>query len=654
MAYTISKTNGGTLIVLNDGLVDNAVTSLTLIGKNVSNFGDAQNENFVKLLENFCHVTEPRSALQGQIWFNSSAGAFRPAVWDSVRWRPLAVSLYGVAPTDANINAGGSAYAACRPGDFWFDSVNKQLHVVTSGTTTATETVLIGPEKVLGFAETKLSSVKMFDTLAGPHATIHMTLNGEVIGIISGDTFTPSLTSAVPGFTKINRGITFKNYSSSTRYTTATTDVQLYGLHEQLDTSVLRRNVTEQIQSDWYFENGKRIYLGSSGESSITWNTVSSFLSLSSNGTIRLQTSGNNLVFDGTSIFGTASVDLGTQSNKIRNVISENILTTVSTSTTANIGSLNAINASISLLNATNISVVNTVTAQTVSASSVIGDSITTPLVNSTLISASTVTATTVSASIVSASNVVSTVNQATTVSAITVTANTYNGLNFYGGNFYGNELYENGSRVVTSATISNFDFNAKRLEGSGATGFVTASQGITGNTIAQRTVTGGLTATSIEVATIRAIGGLPTSSGSISGNWLLTDGSKLEATYADLAEYYIADAPYEPGTVLEFGGEFEVTVAQDGTRRVAGVVSTNPAYTMNSKLKGENVVAIALTGRVPVKVRGKIQKGDMMVASGSGYARPDHNPILGSVIGKALEDFEGAEGVIEVVVGRL
>jgi len=125
-------------------------------------------------------------------------------------------------------------------------------------------------------------------------------------------------------------------------------------------------------------------------------------------------------------------------------------------------------------------------------------------------------------------------------------------------------------------------------------------------------------------------------------------------AKYADVAENYASDAIYEPGTVVAFGGTAEVTIADDGTRKVAGVVSTDPAYLMNSCCPGDFVVAVALQGRVPVKVRGKIEKGDMLVSAGSGYARAEYNPILGSVIGKALEDFNRIEGVIEVVVGRL
>jgi hypothetical protein len=146
---------------------------------------------------------------------------------------------------------------------------------------------------------------------------------------------------------------------------------------------------------------------------------------------------------------------------------------------------------------------------------------------------------------------------------------------------------------------------------------------------------------------------GANTTAGTITGNWTLTAGSRMQATYADLAEYYEADDIYEPGTVLMFGGEKEVTLAYDGTSRVAGVVSTNPAYVMNSTCPGL-LTAIALQGRVPCKVRGKISKGDMLISGGNGFARPNQFPSMGTVIGKALQDFDGYEGVIEVAVGRL
>lgn len=125
-------------------------------------------------------------------------------------------------------------------------------------------------------------------------------------------------------------------------------------------------------------------------------------------------------------------------------------------------------------------------------------------------------------------------------------------------------------------------------------------------------------------------------------------------AQYADVAERYTADDIYEPGTVLEFGGSAEVTLStEDATVRVAGVVSTAPAYLMNSALNGAHAVTLALLGRVPCRVKGPISKGDMLVSAGGGRARAEANPKLGSVIGKALEDFNGTIGTIEVVVGR-
>jgi hypothetical protein len=141
--------------------------------------------------------------------------------------------------------------------------------------------------------------------------------------------------------------------------------------------------------------------------------------------------------------------------------------------------------------------------------------------------------------------------------------------------------------------------------------------------------------------------------------NAVLFQGVATSAQFADLAEKYVADALYEPGTVVEFGGEFEVTIATDETTRVAGVISLNPAFIMNTNLecsvtRGERTAIVALQGRVPTKVRGTIRKGDMLVSGGDGFARPTTNPKMGTIIGKALEDFEGTEGLIEVVVGRM
>ena len=144
------------------------------------------------------------------------------------------------------------------------------------------------------------------------------------------------------------------------------------------------------------------------------------------------------------------------------------------------------------------------------------------------------------------------------------------------------------------------------------------------------------------------------TGAGTIYGTWTLASGATFQATYADLAERYSSDILYDPGTVVVFKGNAEVTLSlQANDRTVAGVVSTNPAYLLNVDIEG---VDVALQGRVPCKVVGPIQKGDMMVTSNMpGVAMANNDPKMGTVIGKALEDYASTEvGTIEVAVGRL
>jgi hypothetical protein len=130
-------------------------------------------------------------------------------------------------------------------------------------------------------------------------------------------------------------------------------------------------------------------------------------------------------------------------------------------------------------------------------------------------------------------------------------------------------------------------------------------------------------------------------------------------AQYADLAEMYRADSEYTPGTVLDFGGANEVTTTtQSHSTQVAGIVSTNPSYLMNSTLTGVNAVQVALVGRVPCQVVGTIAKGDRLVASSMpGVAtRLDLSQYQpGCIIGKALEAYNSETvGTIEVAVGRI
>lgn len=128
--------------------------------------------------------------------------------------------------------------------------------------------------------------------------------------------------------------------------------------------------------------------------------------------------------------------------------------------------------------------------------------------------------------------------------------------------------------------------------------------------------------------------------------------GTATTANYADLAELYLSDFAYEAGTVVQVGGEHEITMS-DGKENhsILGVVSAFPAYLMNNQL--ENGVPVALKGRVPVKVGGTIKKGDRLAGAPEGHAVADNEACR--TFGIALEDFKATKknptGIVEAVI---
>jgi len=142
---------------------------------------------------------------------------------------------------------------------------------------------------------------------------------------------------------------------------------------------------------------------------------------------------------------------------------------------------------------------------------------------------------------------------------------------------------------------------------------------------------------------------------GSTSKKYNTVHAQATSAQYADLAEIYESDSEYEVGTVVIFGGDKEITVSSMGADpRVAGVISENPAYLMNSDSAG---LPVALQGKVKCKVIGVIGKGDMLVTHSQhpGVARAGNNPAMGTVIGKSLENYNSTEiGTINIVAGRI
>jgi filamentous hemagglutinin len=225
---------------------------------------------------------------------------------------------------------------------------------------------------------------------------------------------------------------------------------------------------------------------------------------------------------------------------------------------------------------------------------------------------------------------------------------------NITGGNLSGTNLTGTlataaQTNITSVGTLGSLAVTANVTGGNLVTGgIVSATGNVLGNVF---TVNLGNTTTAIINGGGNAVGNI----GSSSKYFNQVFAQATTALYADLAEIYSADAEYAPGTVVSFGGDNEVTKSVvEGDPRVAGVISEKPSYLMNSGLQAQHRAAVALTGRVPTLVIGPVAKGDMMVSAGNGWARASATPAMGTVIGKALVNFDGDSGIIEIVVGRM
>jgi hypothetical protein len=218
-------------------------------------------------------------------------------------------------------------------------------------------------------------------------------------------------------------------------------------------------------------------------------------------------------------------------------------------------------------------------------------------------------------------------------------------------------------STLITNGTIDDVTFANVIVNGNLKTNNIT-----TGGASIPGTMTGAWSLTSGSsfstsngtlTADLITTGGA-TVPGEIIGAWTLGAGSTFNATYADLAERFEADMEYDQGTVVELGGSAEITaVREELSEDVFGVISTTAGYTMNAAAGSQKThPAIAMTGRVPVKVRGAVKKGDRLVSAGKGYARAALKGEANSfnTVGRSLEDklTDGEGKVLAAVSAKL
>ena len=188
MAYLINKTDGTVLATVSDGQIDNLTTDLTLIGKNYSGFGEALNENLVKMLENFASTSKPSHPIRGQIWFDVTE--LKLKVYNGTAFQPVSsATISNIQPTTLT------------PGDLWFNDIDKQLYFYDG-----TQVILLGPSYTNSQGVSGLKVSTVLDTLNQSRVVTLLYNNGTLLGIFSKDSFTPKIPidgfsgDIIPGF----------------------------------------------------------------------------------------------------------------------------------------------------------------------------------------------------------------------------------------------------------------------------------------------------------------------------------------------------------------------------------------------------------------------------------------------------------------------
>ena len=605
MAYIINRYGGQFLVVLEDGTLDTS-TSIGLLGRNYTGYGEIQNENFLFLLENFADDAAPPRPLSGQTWYNTTTKSLN--IYDGTSWGPVGSAIVSTAEPNGF------------DGSLWYKDTTDQLSVYKNGVWN-----LIGPEAVEGFGATKLKARSILDTSDINHAVLELFVNGTTIAVCSNDDFTINETNAISGFIDIKPGI---NMNSSRNFIG-----NLIG-----NATTASRLSPGKTINGVFFDGENDIEISSVTTGSLirgTYLTGNNFNGSTAT-TWAVDASASNIIGKVVARDSSGDFAAGTITANLIGNVTGNVTATTGTSTFNVVEATTFVGATLSgnASTATRLA-----TARNINGVAFDGSADVTVPVAGTNVTGTTLAGNVVTSSLTSL------------------------------GTLSGLDVSSTGNITIGGPSLSTANMSIK-VEG--VTPVITGNTGSIQIDLVDTTQPGGKTTFAFINSTVSLTSGgaaapalIPdtennTNLGITTHRWNevyanFFYGTATAARYADLAENYVADTLYEAGTVLEFGGDFEVTLAEDSTNRLAGVVTTQPAYLMNSECAGEFVVGIALQGRVPCKVRGKIRKGDMLISAGSGFARAAGNNLaIGTIIGKSLENFDGISGVIEVAVGRI
>lgn len=591
MAYTINLTDGSVFATIADGTV-NTTSSMILVGKNFAGYGEFLDENFVHLLENGSNTTAPAAPLIGQLWWDKTNNLLK--VYNGTIFKTISAATSSASEPTSNVQ-----------GDLWYDTVNQQVKVYTGAAF-----IVVGPAFSSSQGTTGAIPETINDSGASPHFVTSLYVNNTRVAIVSKDaTFTPAAPINTT-FPSIFNGITLYN-SGSPVFGGSATNAQLL---DSLDsTDFMRATANTATTGTLQINNDLGLFVGT-GNAAVISET-------GNDGVVRSSISGGNLVIQ-------ANVG-GTNFDVARALGASG---TFAVSNAATVGTT---------LSATgNITGANLNTgAQVVAVGNITGGN---------LITAGLITAT---GAIQSTANV--TGGNLRTGGLVSATGNITSAGNVAGTFFIGNGSQLTGLSLGVSVTKFVNGTSEGNIGDSG--GNINFNVAGTSN-VAVFTTTGGvftgLTTPSIAKSGTNAVGNI----GSSANYFNRVFATATTALYADVAERFAADEVMEPGTVVELGGTMEITRAtSELSDQVFGVISTNPAFMMNGGAGEDDThPAVAMTGRVPVKVVGRVRKGDRLVSAGNGIARaalPGEITAF-NVIGRSLVDKATPEsGTIEAIV---
>ncbi len=549
------------------------------------------------MLENFSDNTAPPTPLTGQIWWDSGNTLLK--VYNGTIWKTIsAATSSGTAPT-SNVT-----------GDLWYDSTNQQLKVYTGSSF-----IVVGPAFTSSEGTAGAIPESINDIGSTPHFVTSLYVNSNRVAIVSYDSvFTPQSPISTwfpriyPGITaNIAIGGSFSGNLISLGNITASAG----GTSNVAVLSALGVGVTGIVSASGNITGGN---ITTGGTATVTGNVTGGNLAIGGLATITGNITGGNVTTGGSiTATGTGNITGNVNGGNLRTT---GLITATGTVTGGNVASGGFITA------------------------------------GSTVSSVGNIT----SAANVAGANVIASVN----VSAVGNVAGTY---------FIGNGSQLTG--ISAAVSVSKIESGLSNVQIASANANITMAVSTTANVVvvsqnglsittqsanATSPGTSGLSTAYIEHLGSNAVGNI----GSSASYFNRIFATATTALYADVAERFESDELLDPGTVVELGGSKEITRSRvELSENVFGVISTRPAFTMNGGAGEDDThPAVAMTGRVPVKVTGIINKGDRLVSAGDGIARAaqpgeatSFNVIGRALVSKSTNDLGTVEAIVNIQI---